>query len=139
MFVCPFPTDPKFWKTCCCCGFFYFYIQFCIFKQNCSNNFFPKCIITVPKGNCVGTESLCAYLHVSTRLLYVTYLDTENYMIHIAFLQHPDLKKKKKDRPTSPTLPISGQKGKQTFIFLGLIMLRAEHIEFHSKYWTMHL
>ena len=71
--------------------------------------------VTVQKVNCVGTEGICAYLLVSTRLLNVTYLDTENYMIYIAFLQHPDLKKKKKKnyRPSQ----FSGQKGKQTFIF----------------------
>ena len=62
---------------------------------------FSKCIVTIPKVNCVGTEGICAYLHVSNRLLDVTYLVTENYTIYIAFLQHPDFKKKK-DRPTYP-------------------------------------
>ena len=47
-------------------------------------------------------------------------------MLYIAFLQNPDQKKKKKEREKKkidlPTLPISGQKGKQTFFFLGLIV-----------------
>ena len=46
----------------------------------------------------------------STRLFDVTYLNTENYMIYIAFLQDPDLKKnkekKKKKKINLPTLPI---------------------------------
>ena len=40
-------------------------------------------------------------------------------MIYIAFLQHPDLKKKK--RSTYQPSQSSGQTGKQTFIFLGLM------------------
>ena len=40
-------------------------------------------------------------------------------MIYTACLQHPDLKKKKKKRLTYQPSQFSGQKGKQTFIFLG--------------------
>ena len=37
-------------------------------------------------------------------------------MIYITFLQHADLKRKiKKKKIDLPTLPILGQKGKQTF------------------------
>ena len=76
---------------------------------------FSKCIVTVPKVNCVGTEDICALLHVSTRLLAVTYLDTENYMIYIAFL-----KKKKKKKIDLPTIPIFRPKGQANLYFLGL-------------------
>ena len=60
----------------------------------------------------------------------VTYSNTKTYMIYIAFLQHTDLEGKKKKRKEGqkkkkkidlPTLPIFRSKGKQTFIFLGLI------------------
>ena len=48
-------------------------------------------------------------------------------MIYIACIQHPELKKKrrrkKKKRSTYRPSQFSGQKGKQTFIFLGLIFL----------------
>ena len=63
-------------------------------------------MVTVPKVKCVGTEGLFVHtIHVSPRLFNVTYLNTENYVIYIAFLQHPDLKKKKKEKinPTDPT------------------------------------
>ena len=105
MFVCSFPTDPKFWKISL--AFFFFLIfNFAFLKKIVKINL-SKCIVTVPKVNCIGTEGTCAYLHVSTRLLDVTYLDTENCMIYIAFFQHLDLKKKKKEekkkgRPTDP-------------------------------------
>ena len=73
MFVCPFPTDPKFWKTCVA---FFFYIQFCIFKQNCWNKSF-KIHCTVPKVYYVRHRRYLFYvypIHVSTRLFDVTYL-----------------------------------------------------------------
>ena len=110
MFVCPFPTNPKFWKTWD--AFFFYLFNFSFLNKIVKINF-SKCIATVPKVNCVGTEGICAYLHVSTRLLAVTYLDTENYMIYIAFLKK---QKRKTDRPKSPS-QFSGQKGKQTFYF----------------------
>ena len=59
-------------------------------------------------------------VHVSTRLLDVTYLDTENYMIYIAFLQHPDKKKNKKNIDL-PTLPIFRPKGQMNLYLLGLV------------------
>ena len=54
---------------------------------------FTKYIATVPRIYCEGTEGVCVNpIHVFTRLFDVTYLNTENCMIHIAFLQHPYLK-----------------------------------------------
>ena len=122
MFVCPFPTDPKFWKTWVAFFFFFFYLNFAFLNKIVKIKF-SKCIVTVPKVYCVGTESVCIYpIHVSTRLFDVIYSNTENYLIYIAFLQHPDLKKKKKKkkkkkRSTYRPSQFSGQKGKQTFIF----------------------
>ena len=114
MFVYPkFLTDLKLWKTYLA-FFVFFWYSILHFEQNCWNKFFSKCIVIVPKDNCVGTEGICVYpIHVSTRLFDVTYLDIENCMIY--FLQNPDLKKKKKKkRLTYRPSKFSGQKGKQT-------------------------
>ena len=47
--VCPFPTDPKYWKIrVVLFFFFFFYTQFCIVKQKCWNKM-SKYIVTVPK------------------------------------------------------------------------------------------
>ena len=42
------------------------------------------------KIDCVSTGLFVHPIHVSARLFNVTYLNTENYMIYIAFLQHLD-------------------------------------------------
>ena len=52
-------------------------------------------------------------------------------MIYIAFLQHPDLKKKKKKRSAYPPSQFSGQKGKQT-LFLYLILVLNPHPHPHE-------
>ena len=52
MFVCPFPTDPKYWKIRVSFFFFFFFFkfdsEFCIFKQKCWNKM-SEYIVTVPK------------------------------------------------------------------------------------------
>ena len=93
--VClPFLTDPKFWKTWVAFFFFFLILNFAFLSRIVKIKF-SKYIVTVPKLYYVGKEGMCLP-HVSTRLFFVTYLNTENYMFYIAFLQHPDLKKKKK-------------------------------------------
>ena len=78
---------------------------------------FSKCIVTVPKVYCVGKEGKCVYpIYVSTRLFNVTYLNTENYIICIAFLQHPHWKKKKKKIDLA-TLAIFMPKGQTNLYF----------------------
>ena len=89
MFVCPFPTDPNFWKTRI--FFFIFLIFNFAFLNKIVRRKFSKCTATVPNIYCVGVEGLCVYpIHVSTRLFDVIYLSTESYMIYFAFLQHSD-------------------------------------------------
>ena len=80
-----------------------------------------KCIVTVLKVYCVGTEGIYVNpIHVFTRVFDVTYLNTENYMTYIAFLQHPDLKEKRK-KIDLPTLPVFKPKGQTNLYFLGLM------------------
>ena len=114
MFVCLFLTDPKFWKTWV--AFFFLLIFNFAFLNKIVKIKVSKYIVTVPKIYCVGREGIYVYpIHVSTRLFDVTYLNTDNYM-HFSNIQ---IKKKKWStyRPSQ----FSGQKSKQTFIFLGLI------------------
>ena len=69
--------------------------------------------------NCVGAEGLFVHpIHVSTRFFNVTYLNTENCIIYTAFLQHPDLKKKK-DPPTD-SLDFQAKGANKALFFLGL-------------------
>ena len=115
MFVCPFPTNSKFWKI-----WVFFFFFFLIFNFAFSNKIVKikvsKYIVTVPKVNCVGTEGICLPIHVSTRLFEVTYLNTENY-ICISLTSRYVKKKKKKDRSTYRSSKFSCQKGKPTFSF----------------------
>ena len=73
----------------CFLGFFFLVLNFAFLNKIVKINL-SKYIVTVP-------------VHVSTRLFDVTYLNTENYMIYIAFLQHADLKKKKKRLTYQPS------------------------------------
>ena len=83
----PFSDQPKISENLGC---FFSDVQCCIFKQNCYNEIF-KMHCNCPNIYCVGTEGICVYtIHISIRLFDVTYLNTENYMIYTAFLQHPD-------------------------------------------------
>ena len=75
--------------------FFLFILNFAFLNKIVEIGFL-KYIITVPKVYCVGTEGVYVFTTSVTRLFDVTYLDTENYMIYIAFLQNPDLKKREK-------------------------------------------
>ena len=135
----PFSDDPKFWKTwvafCFCfCLFvclFVFIFKFAFLNKIVEIIIF-KMHFTLPKVNCVGTEGLFGHpIYVSTRLFNVTYLNTENYMIYIAFLQHPDLlnKKKKIDLPTIPIFRPKRQTNLYLFTILGLIW--ASHFTYH--------
>ena len=116
MFVCPFPADPKFWKAWIAFFFFFLIFNFAFLKKIVKIINF-KMHVTVPKVNCVGTGLFVHPIHVSTRLFDVTYLNTENYMIYIVFLQHPDLKKKKKKKINIQTLPIFRPKGQTSLHF----------------------
>ena len=138
MFVCPFPIGPKFWKTLVAFFLsFLFFFFFLIFNFAFLNKVveinFSKCIVTVPKVNCVGTEGIYVYLHVSTRLLDVTYFlfrykkqktkQKKNlYMIYIAFLHSSTSRFKKKNRPTD--LPIFRPKGHTNLHFFRPNMTR---------------
>ena len=119
--VClPFSDWHKILKTLV--AFFFFFFFFLIFSFAFLNkivkNIFSKCIVTVPKVHCVSTEGICVYPYMSPPDFDATYSNTENYMNYIAYLQHPDLKKKKSTYWPSQ-FPV--QKSKQTFICLGLI------------------
>ena len=135
MFVCPFPTDR--WENLGC--FFFFGFNFAFLSKFVEINF-SKCIVTVPKVNCVGTEGMCVYpIHVFTRLFDVTYLDLENYMIY--FLQHSDLKKKKrKEKIDLPTF--FRPKGQTNLYFLGLrsfltmLQITTVHEKFSLNFWV---
>ena len=70
--------------------FFFFDTQFCIFRHNCENKNF-KIHCNSPKNLlCRHRGYMCLPIHVSTRFFDVIYLNAGNYMLYIAFLQHPD-------------------------------------------------
>ena len=139
MFVCPFLTDPNFGKLGLLFFFFFFFFfwySILLFKQNWNN--FSKCIGTVPKVNVLAQKVYVLTPYMSPPDWCHLYLDTENYMIYIAFLQHPDWKKKKKrerekERPTNPLNFQAKTKGQTNLYFL------RSHVTFTIGLWFVFL
>ena len=122
MFVCPFPTDPKFQnlgKLRLLFFFFFFDIHFCIFKQNCYHNFF-KMHCNCPKSY---TEGMC--LPTCLHQIVGCHLFRYRKLYDLCCISSTSRFKKRKERSTYrfPPPQFSGQKGKQTLNFSGLMLL----------------
>ena len=110
MFVCPFPTDPKFRKIWI--AFFFFILKFAFLNKIIEIKF-SKFIVTVPKvySGGLGTDDImmCLPHSISTRLFDVTYLKTENHDLYCIsnnfFNIQIKKKKKKKKKNTLPADP----------------------------------
>ena len=111
MFVCPFPTDPKFWKTGVAFFFLFFFLVFNFaFLNKIVKLKVSKYIVTVPEVYCVGTEGICLPNTCLHQIVWCHWFKCTKLYMHFSNIQ---IKKKKTYRPSQ----FSGQKGKQTFFF----------------------
>ena len=111
MFVCPFPTDPKFWKIRII--FFFFYSQY---SQFCNCNCPKKGTVTCCNGKQLPLTpwlnqfwgSACPRMH--------THMNDTAFLVS----RIKKKKKKKKDWPTNPP-NFQAKRANTPFIFSGLI------------------
>ena len=125
MFVCPFPTDPKYWEKSSL--FFSFDTQFCIFDKNvqikCYNFFIIVSKRFFTRYNGIQPPSN-ARINFNSKALHAQELYThECYCISSASRfkkkETRQTKKKKPDRPTDPP-DFRAKRANKTFLFLGL-------------------